>query len=504
MTTNDRQSPQQPPPRRPGGRFFDSIRNARVYRPVGGRWVGGVSGAIAERTGLDRTLIRGLIVVVCLFFGIGVLLYGLAWLFLPEPDGRIHAEGVLHGAWTGGFIGSCIVVLFGLGNPGFHAPWFVLWPFHGSFWGWFGSLVVIGLIVALVVYAVNHRGGTSHGQPGEGQRSDGQWSDHAGQPAPRTRPDAGTAPASPAGPDAGTGAPRTRPDAGPPPSESVGSQADSVNEPGSADDEGEDAGETRADDVPTYATNATGATSAMPAAETRPAAVGYETPPAPPTPPTQPTAPAKPRMITKPAGVPMTLLVVGVALLGIAAGWLVDNVVGLPGDARMIAVGAGEAILGIGIVVAGAIGRRGGGLTGWAWCGIALAAIVAFLPMAGRVSPVHDGAWSPSTAAAAGHGYSVGIGTTTVDLSNVNAPASGKLTVPVNSGIGDVHLVLPADVPAKVEMSGGGSWDAGATSAPSQDAGTRTLRYGSGKPDIVVKVRMGIGDFTVTRQDVIS
>lgn len=503
MTTNDRPSPQQPP-HRPGGRFFDSIRNARVYRPAGGRWIGGVSGAIADRTGLDLTLVRGLTFVVCLFFGIGILFYGLAWLFLPEPDGRIHAEGVLHGAWTAGFIGSCLVVLLGFANPGFHAPWSVFWPLTGSFFGWLGSVIVIGVIVALVVYAANHRSGPSHGRPR----------------GPAAGPDAGPA-GGPhaAGPDAGPGSgpastpepaaqsserdPASTESAGqdesarsqPPQSDSAvpdSAQSDSaVPDDSSAFNDSPGSGDTTDFDAAPPNIDETDPTIAMPAAQPPPSAVGYAS-----------AAPVQPRRITKPAGGPMTLLVVGIALLGIAGGWFVDHIVGLPGDGRLIAVGAGIAIIGIGVVIAGTIGRRGGGLTGWAWCGIALAAVVAIVPMAGRLSPVSNSVWDPPNAAVASHGYSVGVGTTTVDLTDIDVPKTGTIDVPVNSGIGDVHVLLPPGVPAKVQQAGSGAWQDVSGDRDFNGSGTVTKRYGSGPIKLNVKVRMGIGTLSVDHQGV--
>src|SRR5690625_5487832 len=57
------------------------------------RWIGGVSGGIAYRLGIDPLIVRGGLVVLTFFGGLGLLLYGLGWAFLPEQvDGRIHAQ----------------------------------------------------------------------------------------------------------------------------------------------------------------------------------------------------------------------------------------------------------------------------------------------------------------------------------------------------------------------------------------------------------------------------
>ena len=71
--------------------FFDWIRSQGIHRGRD-RWIGGVASGIAQRLGVDPLIVRGVLIVLTLFAGIGVLLYGLAWALLPEPDGRIHVQ----------------------------------------------------------------------------------------------------------------------------------------------------------------------------------------------------------------------------------------------------------------------------------------------------------------------------------------------------------------------------------------------------------------------------
>src|SRR5690625_5722288 len=81
------------PPNEPNRGFFAGIRKSNLVRGDD-RWLGGVSSAVVDRTGMDLTLVRGLFVVAGLF-GIGFLAYGLAWLFLPDVrDGKIPAEEI--------------------------------------------------------------------------------------------------------------------------------------------------------------------------------------------------------------------------------------------------------------------------------------------------------------------------------------------------------------------------------------------------------------------------
>ena len=83
--------PSGPLPGRQTQNFFDWIRSQSIYRGRD-RWIGGVASGIAHRLGVDPLIIRGVLIVLTVFAGVGVLAYGLAWALLPEPDGRIHVQ----------------------------------------------------------------------------------------------------------------------------------------------------------------------------------------------------------------------------------------------------------------------------------------------------------------------------------------------------------------------------------------------------------------------------
>ena len=128
--------------------FYAWIHSLRTVRSPQ-RWLGGVVAGIADRVGLDRTLARALFVVLTLLTaGLTVLGYGLAWMVLPEPDGRIHAREAGQGRWTSGMTGGLILTV--LGAVGLFTP-----PYgpDGGWWGFGGflGLAVIGLFVWLVV-----------------------------------------------------------------------------------------------------------------------------------------------------------------------------------------------------------------------------------------------------------------------------------------------------------------------------------------------------------------
>lgn len=127
--------------------FYAWIHSLRTVRSPQ-RWLGGVVAGIADRVGLDRTLARALFVVLTLLTaGLTVLGYGLAWMVLPEPDGRIHAREAGQGRWTSGMTGGLVLTV--LGAVGLFTP-----PYgpDGGWWGFGGflGLAVIGLFVWLV------------------------------------------------------------------------------------------------------------------------------------------------------------------------------------------------------------------------------------------------------------------------------------------------------------------------------------------------------------------
>lgn len=113
----------------------------QLRRSVTDRKVAGVAGGLGRHLNVDPTIVRVLLVVLCFFGGAGFLLYGVAWLLVPE-DGRAEAtvsmgpgtrNGVLISA---GVVAALLVVANGWGGPGF--PWPVL-------------LVGLGVLVYLAV-----------------------------------------------------------------------------------------------------------------------------------------------------------------------------------------------------------------------------------------------------------------------------------------------------------------------------------------------------------------
>ena len=117
-TPPPRPQPQPLPlPQHESAAFFQWLRGLGIRRGSS-RWVGGVCSGLADKWGIDPVIVRGLAVVLTLFFGVGLFAYGVAWALLPEPDGRIHVEEVARGRWTSGMTGAGIATLVGLAGTG--------------------------------------------------------------------------------------------------------------------------------------------------------------------------------------------------------------------------------------------------------------------------------------------------------------------------------------------------------------------------------------------------
>ncbi|MDO8338219.1 MAG: PspC domain-containing protein, partial [Microcella sp.] len=125
-------APPPPPPASGSSRFFAWLRSLNLTREPG--WLGGVASGIALRLRIDPLIVRGILVVLAIFAFPVALLYALAWAFLPDHTGKIHAEEVSRGRVESGFVGAAVlfaIALLGLGDGG---PWF--WD---AGYGWDGD-----------------------------------------------------------------------------------------------------------------------------------------------------------------------------------------------------------------------------------------------------------------------------------------------------------------------------------------------------------------------------
>lgn len=153
--------------RAPASGFFDTIRAQGIVRPDD-RAAAGVAAALAGRLGIDPLLVRIGFVVLTVLGGVGVLAYGLGWLFLPQPDGRIHAQAILSGSVTAGTVGAGVMTLLGFGAV--QPPWG--WHDGGPDGGGFLALASVVLIVVLVVVGAQRGWFRADGAGGTGTQGD--------------------------------------------------------------------------------------------------------------------------------------------------------------------------------------------------------------------------------------------------------------------------------------------------------------------------------------------
>ena len=310
-------------------RFFDSLRGSGLMR-TNERWIAGVAGGVAHRFDLDPTLVRCVWVVLSLFAGVGLVLYGLAWALLPEEsDGRIHLEEALSGRFNAGLAGAIGMTIIGMSTfgSGFIPNWYVheagtvgiaaaLWPL---FW--------LGLIVLAIVFLIRSaQNRSANRKAARGHRRPQPWQTYpaGAAQAPGSRPGSQAGPAGQAGgftPAAGSASAWD--------SSTPGSGAPAFNQPA-----GGQSWQSRSyRQYPSYQ---------------------------------QPPVPVRPR---RPGpGSSLSLAVLGLGLLTAAGVWYATAThhLGLL-QGQFILIGILVALLGAGIVVSGLRRRHGGWMTVLGW-----------------------------------------------------------------------------------------------------------------------------------------
>ncbi|MCH8562813.1 PspC domain-containing protein [Nesterenkonia sp. YGD6] len=166
-----------------GRRFFSWMRTTGLMRPDEG-WFGGVFAGLAAKVGWDVALVRGLgVVAFIIFFSPAALLYGLAWILVPNRAGEIHAEQAVRGSFSSGFIGGVLLAIVGALN--IFTPISIAGPLAVLI-----NLVVLGAVAWLVYVLIrNHRSNTTINGAGGTRTTPGTagaqaGKAEAGEPAP--------------------------------------------------------------------------------------------------------------------------------------------------------------------------------------------------------------------------------------------------------------------------------------------------------------------------------
>ena len=421
-------------------RFFDSLRGSGLMR-TNERWIAGVAGGVAHRFDLDPTLVRCVWVVLSLFAGVGLVLYGLAWALLPEEsDGRIHLEEALSGRFNAGLAGAIGMTIIGMSTfgSGFIPNWYVheagtagiaaaLWPL---FW--------LGLIVLAIVFLIGSaQNRSANRKAARGPRGPQPWQTYPAGAAqtPGNRPGSQAGPAGQAGgftPAAGS------------------TSAWDSSTPGSG--------------APAFNQPAGGQSWQSRSYRQYPS---YQQPPV-------PVRPARPR---RPGpGSSLSLAVLGLGLLTGAGIWYATAThrVGLI-QGQFILIGTLVAILGAGIVASGLRRRHGGWMTVLGWPVLFVVAIPALatasiVPTSLARMPfgtLKDSTtvasstvtWKELTSSASGGSvtHTKNIGDLTLDLRDMPAAEAGKLsTITAHIDVGTLRIKTDTDqrvtVKADVDM----------------------------------------------------
>ena len=415
-------------------RFFNSLRGSGLMR-TNERWVAGVAGSVAHRFGLDPILVRCVWVVLSIFSGIGLVLYGVAWALLPEEsDGRIHLEEALSGRFNAGLAGAIGMTIVGMSTigDGFIPGWYIgLWGLPGiaaPVW----TLFWLGLTLLAVVFAVrfaqNRRGGRGAPRSPQGP-----------EPWQTAQQNASQAPGSRTGDQTGQAASPTTSDS------SVSSTSSTSYVPGSS--------------APAFGRPTNGPTWQNRSYRQ------YQ--------PHQPTpTPARPPRPRRPGpGSSVSLTVLGLAFLAGAGIWYATAThrVGLL-QGQFFLIGILVALLGAGIVVSGLRRRHGGWMTFLGWPALLVMAIPALVvasvtpPSLARMpfGTITDSAtfasttvtWKELSSSASGGSVtrSKDVGDLTLDLRGMPADEASRLsTINAHLDVGRLRVKTDADQPVTIK-----------------------------------------------------
>ena len=227
--------------------------------------------------------------------------------------------------------------------------------------------------------------------------------------------------------------------------------------------------------------------------------------------PTPAVPPAIQRPRTRGAGGASVGVVLALGLLILAGLLYADRVNEFDGPVLLAAGAAVVVLAGLGIVVAGLRGRTSGGLGA-----IAVISVLVMLPFAAfsnvrwdRVTTfvAADSTNVPNTVTAAERGYNIGVGSTTVDLTEV--PLGGPaVEVPIHLGAGELLLILPEDgaYTARVQVLAGELlWLDDVVIDGVRSHGWETFEspavtHGA-EPDLELTVTVGAGSVRVIEED---
>lgn len=457
MTENSTQStppagtaPQGAPPQ---GSFLDDVfarlRASGYERDTDARWFGGVCAGLARRFGVDPVLIRAAAVVLAFVGGLGLTVYVVLWLAMPDRRGDILAERAVRRGDPGPIALLVLAALLLVGG--------VFSIGQGD--GWVAPFWIIPVaIVAWFVLGRDRRRGIAPTPPPDGTTP----------PPPPPGGSPMSAPTTMFSPTGSAGGPPAAPTAAP----YAGGQ------PG-----------------PYGGTQPYGGTAPW---------GGRPTPPMPPRP-IAPPPPPRPRRRRPSAFV--GLLSLGIVLVGLGLGAALDDPIAFPGSSATL--GFIIALTGVSLVVLALATRgRASGFSGFLVVTLALLLLASSAASRVEVADgVGDRTWTPVPATGAS-AFELGAGEATLDLGRLDTDVVRPTPqqIRVEMGVGDLTILVPPGLDARVDASVGigsirhtGSSVVGVNESSGTDRSTSTV-LGDEPVQVVVDAQLGLGQITIQEQ----
>jgi len=424
---------------------------ARLTRSSRHKVVAGVCGGLGRHYDLDPVVFRVPAVVLSVVGGLGLFLYGFAWLLVPlegedENEGRRLLSGRVEGTALSAVLCAlvgCGLFLASLGNNNSGTQLF--------------SVMLVGALAGAAHWSQQRRRATA--TEAEGKPVDPVTAQLVAEAPPEAK-----APPVPAGPSW-------------------------WREPLTKDGQGgrpHDTGylwgpEDAADAGPWTGSGVRGPGPSRPAARRERASIG---------------------------GL-VFLLAVAAAVTGTALAWPAQPL----GPALAVGLGCALGVFGLGTAVSAFYGRVGGGtVTAIVCTGVLLAGALA-LPR-DITTNWADSAWRPATADRIAARYHLGTGRATLDLSAVEFEEGRTVRTTVDVGAGEARVVVPEDIAVDldVRVGAGGYRLAERPGAPgawgTEHGGGLGLRdrrtlppAGGGEPDgtLVLRLDVGVGEAVVVQ-----
>lgn len=399
-------------------RFFDWIRGTGMVRG-GDRWLAGVCGAVARRTGLDPMIVRGIAIVLAVLGGPILFAYAIGWALLPNANGRIHAEQLFRGVFEPAMVGILALMVFTF-TPFTRGLW---WQGPPDGWGmpdWLATTLAVGWTIAviaglvwLVIFLLRRvpaPGGARTGQAGYG--STAGTASFVGTSGETTDAAAGAS-----GPAAAfTGQVPPTPPQQPAP-EAQRSAWDAWQEQNRAWQQ-----QNRVWRQQQHAER---------------------------------LAAHEEWNRHRHPGAGFSAIVLGIALAAGAAAAGVFAAGTWTSAALLVGLAVTLGVLALGIIVAGIRGRDSGAMGGFGFLAALTLLIIGVFPAGTQFTPFGSPSWSVSSESAdATPGYALIAGQATIDLSDLDdAAGSDSRTIDVWLGFGQTELILPADREIRVESN---------------------------------------------------